>query len=161
MKKTFLAVAVVVVAAAVIWGIQTGSERSNQGSADRLAVLSEEELTPAPSVLEGVTNGLVANGRLAGGPVLINEVKLATSGYVVVHSDNGGVPGTVRGVSGLLSAGVSREVMIELSRASIAGETLWAMLHQDDGDGEFEFPGADTPLRDDAGEMIMVSIPIL
>lgn len=140
----------------------TGVDTIVNDSADELAVLPEESFSPSveSNALREVANGLIASGRLAGDPIIIEEVKLSEPGYVVIHEDDGGAPGAIIGVSDFLSAGTKKGVEIQLDRASVVGETLWAMLHGDNGDGEFEFPGADAPLQDELGEIIMIPIPI-
>lgn len=49
------------------------------------------------------------------------------------------------------------EVM--LSRPSVDGENLFAMLHQDNGDGVFNLSD-DAPIKDDEGNIVVVKFMI-
>ena len=79
-----------------------------------------------------------------------DQVKVASffldkPGYVVIHADVDGKPGTVIGNSELVSGSYSNfKVIID---ATQAGTRVFAMLHYDDGDGQYEFPGDDTPVK--------------
>ncbi len=67
-------------------------------------------------------------------------------GYVVVHKDGGGKPGPVIGRSELMPAGSYNNVKVSFD-SSQAGTGVFAMLHYDDGNGKYEFPGADGPVK--------------
>jgi len=99
-------------------------------------------------------NSVTANDQGPGESVTVARVKLVDSGYVVVHEDGGGKPGPVIGNSELLS-GRNSNVLISLSRSTLEGEVLYAMLHSDDGDGVYEFPGDDVPLKDESGNIVL------
>ena len=79
-----------------------------------------------------------------GGTVRIASFALGAPGYVVVHADANGRPGPVIGRSDLIEAGTYQNVSVEID-ASRAGDRVHPMLHIDDGDGVYEFPGADGP----------------
>ncbi len=79
-----------------------------------------------------------------GGSVNIASFTLAEPGYVVVHADDDGSPGPVIGRTELIEAGTYEDVDVEIDAAR-AGTRVYPMLHTDDGDGEYEFPGADAP----------------
>jgi len=83
----------------------------------------------------------------------------AKDGYVVIHENNGGIPGAILGNSNSLSVGESRSFQVPLSRKSVDGEILYAMLHSDNGDGEFN-PADDLPIRDDKGNIIFMGFQI-
>src|SRR3989339_1954581 len=57
------------------------------------------------------------------------------AGFVVVFADAEGVPGRVIGVSGALPSGGGEHVAVSLQEALVDGESYYAMLYQDDGDG--------------------------
>ena len=83
--------------------------------------------------------------KRAGDSVRINSVTLAEPGYVVVHADANGRPGPVIGRTELMDAGTHANLNVEID-ASRAGDRVHPMLHVDDGDGVYEFPGADGPV---------------
>jgi len=76
--------------------------------------------------------------------------------WVVVHQDDGGSPGTVIGHSDVLSAG---EFETDITANISAEASYWAMLHNDDGDGEYAFPGNDTPMTI-ANETVMLQFTV-
>ncbi len=106
--------------------------------AQQQITVSEEEPLMSESVL-------VSDGQ-SGDKVVVRSVEIAGPSYVVIHEDDGGKPGKVLGKSTLLSANANN-ITIMLDREIKAGETLYAMLHRDDGDGVYEFPGDDAPVK--------------
>lgn len=93
---------------------------------------------------EGEPSVTVSDQDLAEGEVTVDAAVLDEPGYVVVHADADGSPGRVIGNSGLFS-GEREGVAIDVD-AGNATPTVYAMLHYDDGDGEYEFPGDDGPV---------------
>ena len=80
--------------------------------------------------------------------IAIDVVRLEKSGFVVVHEDASGEPSKILGASGILGAGETRNIAaVPLSRITRDGETLYAMIHVDDGDGVFD-PLKDKPALD-------------
>ncbi len=78
--------------------------------------------------------------------VVIEQLFVDGAGYVVIHKKIDGKPAMVVGNSGLVSGGV-KNLRIELEDKLESGETYFAMLHKDDGDGKYEFPGDDKPAK--------------
>ncbi len=71
--------------------------------------------------------------------VSVAVVRLEKTGFVAIHEDNAGEPGKILGASGVLPAGETKNLTpIMLSRVTADSETLYAMLHFDDGDGAFD-----------------------
>jgi hypothetical protein len=65
-------------------------------------------------------------------------------GWIVIHADDAGQPGEVIG-NAALSDGENTDVSVEID-TEMATETLYAMLHIDDGEeGTYEFPDGDPP----------------
>lgn len=88
--------------------------------------------------------------------VVIAQARLDGPGWLVVHADNAG-PGEVLGQSAL-QHGDNDDLRVTLSRAVNNGETLYAMLHTDDGIiGTYEFDGQnglDGPIMDSLGNTV-------
>ena len=83
--------------------------------------------------------------------VSVRQVLYDAEGWIVIHEDDGnGAPGDVIG-NAAVTAGVNTDVVVTLNRDLADGETLYAMLHTDDGNGTYEFPGADAPVMKDGG----------
>ena len=78
--------------------------------------------------------------------VSIRQVLYANDGFVVIHEDNGGMPGNVIG-NAAVSAGVTSDLVITLDRPAIDGEVLHAMLHRDsNSDGVYDGVMIDPPV---------------
>jgi hypothetical protein len=90
-----------------------------------------------------------------GASVVVAGVTAAAPGWIVIHIDSGGSPGPVLGQSAV-AAGDNTDVVVALDPPLEGDTTLWAMLHVDEGVvGEYEFPGADVPVRD--GDMVVMT----
>ncbi len=89
--------------------------------------------------------------------VSVAVARLEKSGFVAIHEDNADKPGKILGVSSVLPAGETKNLTpIALSRVTKDGETLYAMIHPDDGDGVFD-PAKDKPAQDSLiGESVMM-----
>jgi hypothetical protein len=108
--------------------------------------------TPSVSVLAQDPNPL--------NRVVIEQVVYGANGWIVIHEDNAGQPGAVLGRTRLMP-GVTRNVAVTLSRDAVDGETLYAMLHKDEGMiGTYEFPGPDGPVLDAMGAIIAPAFTI-
>ena len=82
-------------------------------------------------------NAVMVMDQRPGSEVVASQVYLnpeGLGGYVVIHESVNGEPGAVLGTSAYLPAGESTGVTVTLTRATKDGETLVAVLHNDDGD---------------------------
>lgn len=103
----------------------------------------------------------ISASAVSGSEIVIAEsVILQSPGYVVIHLDDEGRPGAVVGNSELLDEGQHENVDVEIVSELAEGEIIYAMLHRDDGDGEYEFPGDDLPVTDDIGEPVMAVVEV-
>ena len=90
--------------------------------------------------------------------VSVSVVRLEKSGFVVIHEDAAEAPGKILGVSSLLPAGETKNLLpITLLRATKDGEIIYAMLHADDGDGTFD-AAHDKPVLDSVDGASMMTI---
>lgn len=88
----------------------------------------------------------------AGDIILVDDVYLDEKGFIVVHPlKDGKVEGTV-GVSELL-IGQHSNVKIAVSDVDVPSQLI-AMLYYDNGDGVYDFPGSDTPVK--IGENVVI-----
>ena len=95
-----------------------------------------------------------------GTTITIAAAELPADGFIAVHGDGGGSPGPVIGVSELIRAGTSTDVVITLD-APLAGDTtLFPMVHIDtNGNGIYEFgtiEGVDGPGVTAGGDVAVV-----
>ncbi|KKU55505.1 hypothetical protein A3H89_01405 [Candidatus Amesbacteria bacterium RIFCSPLOWO2_02_FULL_48_11] len=134
--------------------------RSNRAG-ETVSPVEESPAGKAATGMPAVTSSLYVEDQFPAGFVMVERVRLVKPGYVAVHQvDEDGNPGRVLGVSGLVS-GEKRDVRVNLIEAGKEGEELAAMLHIDDGDGQFSFPGPDGPARDNYGREVMQIFEIL
>lgn len=114
--------------------------------------------SPSPTALEPLVS---VSTQAPGTSVTVDSATLAKNGFIAIHADDKGKPGTVIGNSALLTAGTHTAIEVKLSRRTRNKETLYAMLHTDvNGNGVYEFPGADVPTTDSAGAVITPSFTI-
>ena len=118
--------------------------------------------TPEPGRLNGDSTGLIiaknaiyVAEQVPAKNVSVAVVQFERPGFVVIHEDINGRPGKILGASALLSKGETKDVLVVFSRMTVDGETLYAMIHLDDGDKVFE-AGEDYPAKDSiSGESVM------
>ncbi len=113
---------------------------------------------PIP-ISEALISISVSNQAVFDDKVLIDVLFLDKPGYVVIHKvTEEGKPGMVIGNSGLLN-GLNQKVPVTIT--DWRDETgLFAMLHYDDGDGTYQFPGADGPTILD-GQIVLTRFSII
>lgn len=107
-------------------------------------------------MLEGGGNAIYVENQTAGSEaVLVGFAILSQPGFIVVYTDNGGVPGSVVGKSTLLESG-GEHLVVELDEPLVEDQVYYAMLYHDDGDGRFREEG-DTQAVDSQQAVILMS----
>lgn len=93
----------------------------------------------------------------ADGTVRMELTVILADGFVVLHADAGGEPGEPVG-HGAIEPFVHPDYAVDVDAGWWANRTgnvsLWAVLHHDDGDGEFH-PSDDPPLRTGADDRLV------
>ncbi|HEC30825.1 MAG TPA: hypothetical protein ENI66_02320 [Candidatus Yonathbacteria bacterium] len=146
MNKKILAFSVIVVLIVVALFVINGVLKKN---------------TEEPIVIEEVTTPSIVAPDQAGGPeVFIDSVILANTGFVVIHKEVDGVASTTVGVSKFLPTGTTSNFLVQLSEEAVEGDTFYAMLHIDDGDGVYDGE-LDVPLKLEDGGTIGDTFQIL
>lgn len=118
---------------------------------------------PAP----GTPGGPATGTRVRGNVILAQEQKPGRSvkiqvlyndapAFIVVREQD--QLGPTLGTSAVLSAGENSNVIIDLSRESKDGESLYATVHVDDGNGIFD--RNDKPMLGADGDEVFIQIPI-
>ncbi|PSQ59900.1 hypothetical protein BRD18_02390 [Halobacteriales archaeon SW_7_71_33] len=90
-------------------------------------------------------NHVSANPQVADDGLVVESASVAGDGHLVVHRDDDGRPGEPIGHAGV-EQGYHENVRVTLDADVGAETTLWVVLHEDDGDGEFD-PADDPPLE--------------
>ena len=114
-----------------------------------IAVKSNGALDDSPtdsSALRAEENALYISEQKPGDSILVSFAILKNGGYVVIHENKNEKPGTIIRSSQHLSRGEHENLIIRLTRPIKSGNSLYAMLHEDDGDGVFN-PIKDAPIR--------------
>ncbi len=104
-------------------------------------------------------NAIYVPDQIPGEKIAVSFAAFEADGFVVIHEEKNGNPGAVIGKSRLLSAGDNENFSIPISRMSQDGETLFAMLHRDDGDQVFNSAN-DLPITNKDGEPFMMQFII-
>lgn len=79
------------------------------------------------------------------GSVIIQEVVFSKPGWLVIQTNDNGIPGPVIGYT-KINAGNNKDVKVKIDKTQ-ATETLYAMIHEDNGvKDKFDFPTNDLPL---------------
>lgn len=108
-----------------------------------------------------VQNTLDVPDQAGGQEIFINSVSTKDGGFVVVYRDNNGTPGSVIGVSPLISAGTTmKNLRFTLNEAVKEGDIVYAALHKDNGDGVFD-PATDVMAKDQSGNPLVRRVVIL
>lgn len=133
-----------------------------------VAFSSCDEEDPMPNDTAKTGSFTANNQTVSQNTVVISEVTLSDDGFVVIHRDNGSGGPVVPDIMAdavALEAGTHTDVEVSLEGEALTdGESLWVMLHTDDGTkGTYEFDGAngfDGPVLDADGNIVMSSIEI-
>ena len=113
---------------------QEADENNGDGSADG---------TNGVGGRNGATNSVILAENETGNFATIASANFTDDGYVAVYKVNSQGETTLMGNTDLLEAGMHTNVSVQLNTVVAEGETIVAVMHQDDGDGEFEFPESD------------------
>ena len=89
------------------------------------------------------TNSVVLTENSTGNFATIARATFLAPGYVAIYKVNSQGDTSPLGNTGLLEMGVHTNVRVQLDTIVAEGETIVAVMHEDDGDGEFEFPESD------------------
>lgn len=87
--------------------------------------------------------------------VVVGFVSLSNPGYVVIHRDDDGLPGSIMGVSDWLLDG-AEHFTVEVESPLSKGEIYYAMLYKDDGDQAWSAP-KDLPVTDKESNIILMT----
>ena len=131
----------------------------------RKGSLYQSTASPSPAfeeVTQVISNVLEASDQVATNSAEVSKVSLAEGGYVVVHASAAdGTPGAVIGYTNYLEPGEYAELTVTLTKPVKVGDTIFPMLHSDDGDKTYGFPDEDLPLKDSAGAVILKKVKVL
>jgi hypothetical protein len=103
---------------------------------------------------------VTAEDQIFGPQATVAAVRFETrAGWVAIHEDREGKPGNILGAA-WLPVGEHLATKVDLLRPMEAGKTYYAMLHDDDGDKQFNYKN-DLSLPSATGEPIMMAFRAL
>ncbi len=117
---------------------------------------SKEEKNKAqiPKMVSSGDNAILVSDQAPGGRVVILSVTLSQAGWVVIHEDRNGKPGSILGAHRFEKG--TRSGSVDLLRRTESGRIYYAMIHgDDDGDHVFDYK-KDLPVQDVSGNTVMV-----
>ena len=152
--KTILILVILIVAAiigaAFLFPRETGERET-----------SESGVTGESAGLIVKENAIYVAEQAPSNIVSVAVVRLEKPGFVVIHEDANSAPGKILGASGLLMAGETKDsLQIVLSRPTVDEETVYAMLHFDDGDRTFDATQDRSVFDSMTGEPVMMVVVI-
>jgi hypothetical protein len=120
----------------------TSTDDSGVGVVDEDSGASQQTIAQ-PRATVPATNSVVLGEVEGGNTISVPRATLLQPGYIVIYRINSNGETSLAGKSGLLEAGTHTNIDIQLAATAIYRQALVAVLHGDDGDGKFEYPGAD------------------
>ena len=140
-KKTWITAAVIAAVAIGAYFLFQGRVTTPEQTTETLP--TEQETAALPSV----ASIFVQDHEVVGDQIVIEKVDFTNPGYIVIHLSEDSKPGKVIANSFLFQPGTYNDVAITVEDLQEGDTALFAMLHNDDGDNIFEFPGDDLPTK--------------
>ncbi len=136
----------------------SGSGAVSPGRIGALALVTVVVVAGAGALVAAHGNHVAANPQVVTEEgLLVESTFISQDGFVVVHRDDGGDPGEVIGHA-RVEQGYQENLRIGLDAMPDGEQRVWLVLHEDDGDGEFN-PEDDPALESFgsvAGRQVMV-----
>ncbi len=101
-------------------------------------------LVGSAALVAGHGNHVSVGPQVATDELVVESVFVSQDAHVVVHRDDGGEPGAVLGVASVTD-GFHANLGVPLDSLPDDETTVWVVLHEDNGDGEFD-PDDDPPM---------------
>lgn len=167
MKNIYILIIVVIVAAAGVWYFTTESSE-NTNTALTTDVNTQSNQTQGESEIsesvQDTSGGEVSTVILApvetGSKATIATAKLTEPGYVVIYQVDSNGESEIIGNTELLAEGTYSDIEVDLDAIVALEQTIVAVLHEDDGDGVFEFPNDDLYLSTET-QVIVTDVDVV
>jgi hypothetical protein len=140
--------ALTLVLAATLSACGSMSPMADKDAAMDDATMKKDEAMAAMPGMATASLMLADQPAGTGSSVVIEELTLDKPGFVVIHQEADGKPGPVIGHSDLIVPGSYKNYSVGID-STMAGSAVYPMLHYDNGDGNYEFPGPDGPVKVD------------
>ena len=100
----------------------------------------------SPVVQQKLQDRVETQPVVAGDFVVVPKVVLSKSGFVMIHESDNGKTGSIVMTGDYLTSGEHEDVVVHTGITTKKGEKYFAMLHADNGNGEYDDPGTDPPV---------------
>lgn len=111
-----------------------------------------------PAVISGAAR-ISVREQLPGFSVALDKVELGQDYWIAIRESRDNEPGNILGAQ-RFRAGTYENVLVELLRDTIGGESYYAELRQDNGDDTFSIED-DTPVTDVSGKGVLVLFSVI
>lgn len=140
---------------------QTGTPAPQAGNASTVTtpVVSAPAVAAVPR-----SNAVVLFETKSQSILTLATVRLTKAGFVAIYRTNSNERTELIGHSDLLQPGSYTNVLVQLTSPVARKQVVTAVLHEDDGDGKFEFPVSDFYLKNGtrlAYDEDVVDVPIV
>lgn len=122
-------------------------------------VVETEQTQEENTANEEILPFIIAPEQAGGINVFIENATLPNGGYVVIHKEENGKPGSIIGVSDFLPSGITENFLVDTEKV-VEGDSLFAILYTDDSNQEFSIE-TDFPLTDSEGNIVLVQFTIV
>lgn len=154
MRNTYLIVGIVVVILVTVTFAIVRNRLPQFGQIGRAAP------TPTPTTaVEERKDTISVSAHTPAKTAVIDKVTLGKSGFIIIHESQNGQIGGILGASGLLKEGTHENIVIELTRKTVDRENLFAMIHTDNGDGNFD-PSIDESAKEESGATLQATLQV-
>ena len=134
--------------------------QNNDANNNDSTVVAGDDDSDAGFGVSGSINSVVLEPTETGNFVNVRSATLVDPGFVVVYQVKSNNDTEVIGSSDLLLPGSYEDITIQLDTVIAFEQTVVAVLHEDDGDGEFSFPESDFYLGN-AGDPIVSDVDVV
>lgn len=159
MKNVLIIGAVVIlILLGVYFFMQSDDMMNDDAMNDDIASQDDDALTDTNDDMNNDSNEVSSSVVLAenetGNFANIASVTLSDPGFVAIYKVNSNGDTSLLGNTDLLSAGTHSDISVQLGTVVAKEETIVAVLHADDGDGEFTFPESDFYLGNETSAVV-------
>lgn len=144
-NKTYTIVIAIVVIILIILGIYSFTKKSGTDAYN--GTMTDTKNTPAADY------SLTVDDQFPGTVVYVSTASLVKPGFVVIHKNVGGKAGAVIGAKAFVAG--TNPGQVDLTESTIEGQSYYAMIHVDNGDGKFD-AATDAVAKDKTGKEVMV-----
>lgn len=120
----------------------------------------QKDVSAIPESKGDAENDFVAmNDQGSGNKMIVTEASLTKGGFIILHKDVSDFPMDILGISEYIEPGTYSNLPVFLAEKGVSGDSIFAVLHEDDGDTIFN-PEFDFSMLDQNNRIIMSKFTI-